>query len=652
MKTKILSVLIFFSLFFVVGSGFLSYISIAQNTNKNSITYYKIEGKVIKQDKQVFPFVYVFIKEHTKIKTTTELDGTFILTVPDTIKQPFNLIFTSTGYDIKSYKITSKNKTKKVQITLKKSKPKVLKNTSNSTGFTGKSVGALKKSKNKLLHGADGEVGMVFRDAMSASVIEEGGVYASVPGALPDIKSPEIDAAPGLLTAGEINDFSKWEIWSDVTIKELEHHQKEWRMFPDERYVAQLTTPDRLPIVDALVFLKDNQGNTIWQTRTDNTGKAELWAKMLDDGVLNTGKPYKILFSYKNKTVETEAVVFPEKINSAELKVDCSELNQVDVQFVVDATGSMGDEIKYLQAELYDVIEKVQKNNTNIKLRTGSVFYRDEGDDYLTRKSPLDSDINKTIEFIKKQEAGGGGDYPEAVDIALFEAVENENWNENSLARIIFLVLDAPPHQDTASIERVHRQVRLAAMKGIRIVPLVCSGTDKSTEYLMRSIALATNGTYVFLTDESGIGAPHMKPTTDKYEVEKLNHILLRIITEFSQPPNCNNNWADWNKDINSHEKFIPKPYKENPEEGAERLDLEEVFEIYPNPCDGELKINLLKDDLELFLIDITGKALIKNNFEKATSIIINMHDYSVGTYFINVFYKGHWYTHKFLLIK
>ena len=626
-----------------------------------NVKFNKIAGVVKNANKQPFPFVYVYLKDYPQIKTATELDGTFSLIVPDTIKFPLTVEFHTVGAKTKTHTVTARKKSRKITIILEIEKPKeiptVEPNESEKethrflaggvarTSFDGDftvtvtdfAIAASERGGDATGFAKNDFATVEFADKMSASV-------------MPPREQP--DAAAGLLTAGELNDFTKWTLWQDIAKNQLEAHQKEWKILPDERYVAQLTNPYGMAIVDAKVYLKDVRGNTLWQARTDNTGKAELWAKMLDDGLQNFGEPYFLVYSYQGKTIETPAFPFNQRINMAELKVNCSEAKQVDIHFIVDATGSMGDEIKYLQAELYDVIENFKQKNSHLRLRTGSVFYRDVGDEYLTRKLPLDADINKTIEFIKEQSANGGGDYPEAVDAALIEAIENENWSENALSRIAFLVLDAPPHSDETSIARMHRQIRLAAMKGIRIVPLVCSGADKSTEYLMRSIALATNGTYVFLTDESGIGGPHMKPTTDKYEVEKLNHILLRIISEYSTIPNCNNDWANFDQEISSQEKFIPKPYKENPEGETERLETSQVMNIYPNPCNGNLNVDILLPVFELYITDGTGKALQYFSFDSPRNFTVDLNGYSNGVYFINAFYQGRWYSLKFLLVR
>ncbi|MBQ4165009.1 MAG: hypothetical protein IJD85_01645, partial [Oscillospiraceae bacterium] len=70
---------------------------------------------------------------------------------------------------------------------------------------------------------------------------------------------------------------------------------------------------------------------------------------------------------------------------------------------------------------------------------------------------------------------------------------------------------------------------------GIRIIPVASSGIDKTTEYLLRTMAFRTGGTYTFLTDDSGIGGGHIEPTIGDYEVEKLNDLMVRVIGEYLQ---------------------------------------------------------------------------------------------------------------------
>jgi len=118
----------------------------------------------------------------------------------------------------------------------------------------------------------------------------------------------------------------------------------------------------------------------------------------------------------------------------------------------------MGDEIKYLQEELKDVISNTLSANNGLNIRLGSVFYRDSTDQYLTRTQPLSADAQKTINFIADQSAQGGGDYPEAVDAALEDALA-QDWSEDAIARIVFLLLDAPPHKDNGTLQRLKEQI-------------------------------------------------------------------------------------------------------------------------------------------------------------------------------------------------
>ncbi len=71
-----------------------------------------------------------------------------------------------------------------------------------------------------------------------------------------------------------------------------------------------------------------------------------------------------------------------------------------------------------------------------------------------------------------------------------------------------------------------------AAEKGIKIIPITASGIDKTTEYLMRSFAILTNGSYVFITDDSGVGNDHLEPTIGEFEIEKLNDLMVRLVGE------------------------------------------------------------------------------------------------------------------------
>ena len=99
-----------------------------------------------------------------------------------------------------------------------------------------------------------------------------------------------------------------------------------------------------------------------------------------------------------------------------------------------------------------------------------------------------------------------GKDFPEAVHTALDKAVNELQWSLNAKTRILFLVLDAPPHHNTGVIKYLQKSIMKASEKGIKIIPITASEINKETEFLMRFLSLSTNGSYVFVTNHSGIG--------------------------------------------------------------------------------------------------------------------------------------------------
>lgn len=147
-------------------------------------------------------------------------------------------------------------------------------------------------------------------------------------------------------------------------------------------------------------------------------GKAELWSPPFDNN--KAENTYHIIVEGKKinnpKTIDKGS-------NTVKIKQDCTTSTKMKIVFTVDATSSMSDEIHYLKSELLDVIDRIQKSNDDISYRTGSVFYRDVRDAYITRTSPLSYNKENITEFVIKQNASGGGDKPEAVEQALEEVL-------------------------------------------------------------------------------------------------------------------------------------------------------------------------------------------------------------------------------------
>jgi hypothetical protein len=206
---------------------------------------------------------------------------------------------------------------------------------------------------------------------------------------------------------------------------------------------------------------------------------------------------------------------------------------RLQLMLVLDTTGSMGDEITYLKAELANVISRIAESE-NVVVELAILLYRDLGDEYVTQYYDFTTDIASRQKDLSNAFAGGGGDTPEAVDIALDEAVSKQSWSTYpNVTRVILHVLDAPPHDGAANIELYKKSIETAAEQGIAIIPVASSGIDKETEYLLRTEALLTAGRYVFITNDSGIGGDHIEASVGAHTVEYLNSALLRLLKEF-----------------------------------------------------------------------------------------------------------------------
>jgi hypothetical protein len=350
-------------------------------------------------------------------------------------------------------------------------------------------------------------------------------------GSTPGDKEP----TPGQLTAGEWRDLNHWQFWTDLFASEDHDWQgwaDKWGIEPKERYAVQVTS-GKQPVTDARVELVDAQGQAIWSARTDNRGRAELF-----NGFAGQGSSGKL--SIEATAGGADAVkhdVSQTTDGRIELSFDqvAPPSKNLDVMFTIDTTGSMGDELSYLQSELEDVISRTQQRvNQQLSIRLSVNAYRDETDSYVVESEPFRQNIARQADELSSHVAGGGGDYPEAVGQALDDAINGHEWRSQAQARILFLILDAPPHDDSAVKAQIQSAAKKAAKQGIRIVPIAASGVDKSTEYLMRALGIGTGGSYVFLTDHSGIGNSHIEPTIGQYEVHYLNNLIVDIITRYT----------------------------------------------------------------------------------------------------------------------
>ena len=357
------------------------------------------------------------------------------------------------------------------------------------------------------------------------SAIEEGTPQVSDMGSVDNSQTQ----SAGVLTAAEWDDLENWGFWTDLlTQSNNAALETKWGFFTNNRFALVLTNSDNLPICDAKVQLLLD-GRSIFSAKTNNFGRAELWANLNQSAT--AVDPSRLQISVNNgEAVVNNPKPFKDGSNAVSIAGTWQNDNTANISFVIDVTSSMSDELKYLKNELYDVIARIKSNNPQSRVLTSVLFYKDQGDDYVTKKLNFTEDETQSINFIKNEETSGGGDYPEAVHTALNEAVNTLNWSEKAKSRIIFLLLDAPPHNESQVIADLQKTVASAAEKGIKIIPVMASGADKDTEFAVRLFSMVTNGTFTFLTDDSKKGNTHYTPSVGTYQIEYLNNLMVRLV--------------------------------------------------------------------------------------------------------------------------
>jgi Mg-chelatase subunit ChlD len=190
------------------------------------------------------------------------------------------------------------------------------------------------------------------------------------------------------------------------------------------------------------------------------------------------------------------------------------ERPKVDVVFVLDTTGSMGGLIQTAKDKIWSIATTMASAQPTPEIRIGLVGYRDRGDQYVTQRVDLSTDLDSVYAALMDFQADGGGDTPESVNQALYDAVHHMSWNQQEQSyRVIFLVGDAPPHTDYN--EAQYPQIVADALdKGIVVNTIQC-GDIQATAAPWAQIASLGQGDF-FQVEQAGGAVAFTTPYDDK----------------------------------------------------------------------------------------------------------------------------------------
>jgi len=176
--------------------------------------------------------------------------------------------------------------------------------------------------------------------------------------------------------------------------------------------------------------------------------------------------------------------------------------HRIDVVFAVDTTGSMGGLLDGAKRTVWSIASHIKDIDPQADLHVGLVAYRDLGDEYVTKDFALTNDLDGVFAELSSYYAGGGGDIPEDVDAALYDAVHKMQWRDGA-KKMIFLVGDAPP-ASRGEVPRYEDTARVAAEHHITINTIRC-GSDGETQMTWERIASIGHGEFSSIREDGGV---------------------------------------------------------------------------------------------------------------------------------------------------
>lgn len=346
-----------------------------------------------------------------------------------------------------------------------------------------------------------------------------------------DVPGRQQAPAPAVVTAGVVDDnadFSAYLAFRNRT--RVEHRPRDVR----ERHLLEVKDRRGRPVGDAEVAVLGTSGHAMW-ARTDAGGRAWLHPDAFDP--LRSAS-YEVLVRQDGR--QAGARLARGQKSAVEVVLDAAPAParaRLDLVFLVDATGSMADEIDKLKATLRTITAEVAALPSRPDICLALVAYRDRGDAFVLRSHDFTDDVGAFLQqALNPLRAGGGGDYAEAMNEALHETVHQLSWRGDGTTRLVMLLADAPPHLDYGAPH--YDDDMLAALgKGIKVFGVGASGLDRQGEFIQRQIAQYTGGKFVFLTyaDAHRPGSGPGRETVHdvrNYSVDTLDRLVVRLVTE------------------------------------------------------------------------------------------------------------------------
>lgn len=334
------------------------------------------------------------------------------------------------------------------------------------------------------------------------------------------------------LTAGQVDDNAKFREYLEYL-----RNSRSLSVLPldvEQRLFVRVLDNSQQPVAGARVQLFDGD-RQVFDGLTVSDGRVLFFP---GEAGADQAQELRALITRGNQQVEAKLRPnLPEQTASITLPDNTGPVG-LDIVFLMDATGSMNDEIEQLKATVGSIASRIEQLPGSSKPRLGLVAYRDQGDDYVTRSWDFTVDVQQFSANLANVEAGGGGDYPEAVNAGLHDAINLPGWADTSSGRhlrMIVLVGDAPPHLDYPNDPKYTQLLQEAVASGIKIFPIGASNLDDTGEYIFRQFAQVTQGQFIFLTYDNGVSGASGTSTQNHvsdFTVRNLDSLVVNLVAQ------------------------------------------------------------------------------------------------------------------------
>ncbi|MBW2463267.1 MAG: VWA domain-containing protein [Deltaproteobacteria bacterium] len=331
-----------------------------------------------------------------------------------------------------------------------------------------------------------------------------------------------------LLTAASVGDHDRRDNYLDFLSRQS-HFGRELGIDPSRRVRFRVVDGRGVPVNDAQVDISIGQGVVAGRTHAD--GIFDFHPGVLVPG-LHGPASARITAGQATRTI---AFQVPAHGDGGEVLLRLEGTHTampaaLDLAFAIDVTGSMEDELRYVNAEVTDIVTRIRQASPETRVRVAATFYRDRTDREVVQQIAFTEDVRAFAGAMAGVRASGGGDYPEDMNAGLSASLGRLHWSTGNAARVLVLIADAPPKLYHDAGYDWRNAMAEASARGIRILPVAASGADRKVEYLFRAMGSVTGAPYVYLTDDSGVGNAHQEADTDRVAVEYFADLLTRLV--------------------------------------------------------------------------------------------------------------------------